>query len=147
MAKRARERADGAVLRELLIRHWDHRMQRWRISGHVYPFEQALKAGADVVVSSGRLAGALEHTGLRVDRFGDYGPDAGKAWLLGADDKLTLIEDHHVAEMDQRDFDELVEGHGPQLWRVGDAYDPAAAVEQHATWTAAIQASIKQVRK
>jgi hypothetical protein len=62
--------------RDLLTTLWDHRMQHWRIEGHVYPFEEALKAGGDVVVSSGRLAAALEHAGQRADRFDDGGPDA-----------------------------------------------------------------------
>ena len=57
-----------------------------------------MKAGGDVVVSSGRLAGALEHAGQRADRFDDGGPDAGRAWLLGRDDTLTEIRDEHVAE-------------------------------------------------
>jgi hypothetical protein len=143
----ARRRAAATPLRDMLVRRWDHQMQRWRIEGHPYPYEEFLKSGSDVVVSSGRLAAALEHAGLPADRFDDGGPDAGKPWLLGADDTLTEIRDEHVADMEQRDFDELVEGHGPQRWRVGDAYDPAAAVERHAEWTAAIEASIKQVRK
>jgi hypothetical protein len=109
---------------------------------HLYPQEQFLRSGADVVVSSGRLAAALEHAGLQADRFDDGGPDAGKPWLLGADDTLTEIRDEHVADMAQSDFDELVGSHGPERWRVGDAYDPAAAVERHAEWTAAIRARI-----
>jgi hypothetical protein len=103
----------------------------------------ALKAGGDVVVTSGRLANALEHAGQPADRFDDDGPDAGKVWLLGADDSLTLIEDHHVAEMEQDDFDELVDGAGPLRYRVGDAYDAVGAVERHRAWTAAIRASIR----
>jgi len=74
--------------------------------------------------------------------FDDGGPDAGKVWLLGADDTLTLIEDRHVAEMAQCDFDELVDGTGPLRHRVGDAYDPWAAVERHRAWTVAIRARI-----
>lgn len=65
------------------------------IEGHIYPFEQALKSGGDVVVSSGR------------------------AWLLGADDRLTMIEDHHVSDMAKADFDELVDGTGPLRYQVG----------------------------
>jgi hypothetical protein len=98
--------------RDLLTALWDHRMQHWRIEGHLYPHEVALRAGGDVVVSSGRLAAALEHAGQPADRFDDGAPDAGRAWLLGADDTLTEIRDEHVAEMEQRDFDALVEGLG-----------------------------------
>jgi hypothetical protein len=101
-----------------------------------------LRSGGDVVISSGKLAAALELAGLPADRFDDGGVDAGRAWLLGADDSLTLIEDHHVADMQQRDFDELVRGTGPFEYQVGDAYDPQAAVEQHRAWTAAIRAGI-----
>jgi hypothetical protein len=140
--RRTAPRADGAELRRVLIAQWDHTMQRWRIPGHRYPYEQALKAGADVLVTSGRLAAALEHAELPADRFDDGGPDAGRVWLLGADDSLTLIRDEHVAEMDQRDFDELVYGTGPLRYQVGDAYDPLAEVEQHRAWTAAIRARI-----
>jgi len=50
------------------------------------------------VVSSGRLAGALLHAGQPCQRFPDGGADAGKAWLLGADDTLTEIRDEHVAD-------------------------------------------------
>jgi hypothetical protein len=49
--------------------------------------------------------------------------------------------------MEQADFDELVDGTGPLPYQVGDAYDPAAAVEQHRAWTAAIGASMQQGRK
>ena len=141
---RARSRVGrGATpLRDLLVAHWDHKMVRWRIDGHRYPYEQALKSGADVVVDAGRLADALRHAGQAADRFEDGGPDAGRVWLLGADDVLSLIEDHHVAETDQADFDELLAGTGPLRHRVGDAYDPAAAVAQHAAWTATIRTRI-----
>ena len=61
---------------------------------------------------------------------------------MGADDTLTEIRDEHVADWEQPDFDELVRGTGPLQYRVGDAYDPAAAVERHAAWTAAIRAAI-----
>jgi hypothetical protein len=117
-------------------------MQHWRIPGHLYPFEEFLKAGGDVVVSSGRLAAALEHAGHVADRFDDGGPDAGKPWLLGADDTLTEIRDEHISDMEQADFDELVRGTGPFGYEAGDAYDPAAAVERHAAWTAEIRARI-----
>jgi hypothetical protein len=49
--------------------------------------------------------------------------------------------------MEQADFDEFVEGRGPLSYQAGDAYDHAAAVERHRAWTAAIRASIEQVRK
>jgi hypothetical protein len=38
------------------------------------------------------------------------GSTPGRRGLLGADDVLTLIEDEHVAEMAQADFNELVRG-------------------------------------
>jgi hypothetical protein len=138
----APRRRRGAMLRGMLVRQWDDRMQRWRIEGHVYPYEIALKSGGDVVVSSGRVADALRHAGLGADRFDDDGADAGKVWLLGADDSLTEIRDEHVAAMDQRDFDALVDGTGPLRRRAGDAHDPHAAVAQHAAWTAAIRAAM-----
>jgi hypothetical protein len=140
-----RTRRKVADWRGLLIAQRDDFMQHWRIPGHLYPFEEFLKAGGDVVVSSGRLAAALEHAGHAAGRFDDGGADAGKPWLLGADDTLTEIRDEHVADMEQSDFDELVTGTGLR-WRLDDAYE-AAAVERHRAWTAAIRASIKQVRK
>lgn len=97
MTKRTRRKV--ADWRGLLVELWDHRMQRWCIEGHLYPFEEALKSGADVVISSGRLAAALEHAGHAADRFDDGGPDAGKPWLLRADGSLTEIRDQHVADM------------------------------------------------
>ena len=90
----------------------------------MYPCEEFLKSGCDVVVSSKRLARALAHAGQAADRFDYDGPDADKAWLLGADDRLTEIRDEHVAEMAQADFDELVEGIGPLRRRVSDVYKP-----------------------
>jgi hypothetical protein len=126
------------------VEHWDHRMTYWRISGHLYPQEVALRSGGDVVVCTATLASALERAGRSSDQFDD---DDRRVWLLGADDSLTLVEDHHVADMEQADFDELVEGRGPLSYQVGDAYDPAAAVERHAEWTAAIRAAIERGRK
>jgi hypothetical protein len=122
-------------------------MERWRIEGHLYPFEQALKSGADVVVSSARLADALEYAGQPCERFdasplGGAGPDADKAWLLGADDTLTEIRDEHVADMEQREFDELVEGLGTSRTLAWDADDPQAAVAAYAVLTAAISAAM-----
>jgi hypothetical protein len=70
------------------------------------------------------------------------GPDAHKAWLLGADDSLTEIRDEHVAEMEQREFDELVEGLGTSRTLAWDADDPQAAVTAYAALTAAIKARI-----
>jgi hypothetical protein len=126
-------------LRELLLAYFDP--GRWRIPGHFYPYEVALKSGGDVVVTSGRLANALERAGLPAGRFDNDGPDGGRAWLLGADDSLTEILDAHVAEMAQADFDELVVGRGPLSYEVDD-YDPIARVELHRGWTAAIRANI-----
>jgi hypothetical protein len=137
-----RRRRGATPLRNLLCVHWDDRMERWRIEGHLYPYEIALKSGGDVVVSSGRLADALRYAGLGADRFDDDGADAGKVWLLGADDSLTEIRDEHVAAMDQRDFDALVDGTGPLRRRADDVKDPQAAVAQHAAWTAAIKAAM-----
>src|ERR1700761_2110366 len=137
-----RRRRGATPLRDMLVRHWDHRMQRGRIEGHLYPYELALKSGGDVVVSGGRLADALRHAGQADDRFDDDGADADKVWLLGGDDSLTEIRDVHVAAMDQRDFDALVDGTGPLRRRAGDAHDPHAAVAQHAAWTAAIRAAM-----
>jgi hypothetical protein len=145
---RSRPRAGrGATpLRGMLVRRWDDRMARWRIEDHTYPYEEFLKVGADVVVSSARLADALEYAGQPCERF-DEGPlhagcDAGKAWLLGADDTLTEIRDEHVAELEQREFDELVEGLGTSRTLAWDVDDPRAAVAVYAALTAAIRAKI-----
>jgi hypothetical protein len=135
-------RAGATPLRDALIARHDHDMERWRIQGHVYPCEEFLKSGCDVVVSSKRLARALAHAGQAADRFDYDGPDADKVWVLGADDRLTEIRDEHVAEMAQADFDELVEGIGPLRRRVSDVCDPHAAVERHRAWTAAIRAAM-----
>jgi hypothetical protein len=56
---------------------------------------------------------------------------------------LTLIEDHDVAEMGQREFDELVEGLGTSRTLAWDADDPQAAVAAYAALTPAIRASIR----
>jgi hypothetical protein len=94
------------------------------------------------VVSSGRLAGALLHAGQPCQRFADDGADADKAWLLGADDTLTEIRDEHVADLEQREFDELVEGLGTSRTLAWDADDPQAAVAAYAALTAAIRAKM-----
>jgi hypothetical protein len=145
--RRPASRAEGALLRELLTARWDHQMQYWRIEGHMYPYELALKAGSDLVVSSARIADALRHAGQPADRFDGggaltAGPDAFKTWLLGADDTLTEIRDEHVADMEQREFDELVEGLGTSRTLAWDADDPQAAVVAYAALTAAIRAKI-----
>jgi hypothetical protein len=144
---RARRGADGRLLRAMLISRWDETMQRWRIPGHPYGLEQALKSGADVVVTSGRLAAALELAGLPCDRFDTGGPDSCKPWLLGADDTLSEIRDEHVADMAQEDFDELVEGRGPSKTLAGSSYDPQAVVEKHRDWTAAIRGKLDTRRR
>jgi hypothetical protein len=138
---------DGAPLRDMLIADWDHSMEHCRIPDHAYPYEIALRSGGDVVVSSGRIADALRHAGQPCDRFDGggvivAGPDAFKVWLLGADDALSLIEDHHVAELGQREFDELVEGLGTSRTLAWDADDPQAAVAAYAALTAAIRAAM-----
>jgi hypothetical protein len=93
MARRRARKPDGEW-RRLLVAHWDHRMTYWRISRHLYPQEIALRAGDDVVVCTATLASALEHAGRSSDQFDD---DDRRVWLLcGADDSLTLVEDHHV---------------------------------------------------
>ena len=139
-------RCGATPLRNILTARWDHRMARWRIPGHPYPYEEFLKSGADVVVSSGRLADALQHAGQPCERFDDSplhaGPDADKAWLLGADDTLTEIRDEHVADLGQREFDELVAGLGTSRTLAWDADDPQAAVAAYAASTAAIRAAM-----
>ncbi|HME16653.1 MAG TPA: hypothetical protein VKG83_14630 [Mycobacterium sp.] len=137
-----RRRAGATPLRDLLVAHWDHKMTYWRIEGHPYPFEQALKSGADVVVDAGRLADALAHAGQAADRFDNGGADAGRVWLLGADDTLTLIDDRHVADLGQREFDELVAGLGTSRTLAWDADDPQAAVAAYAALTAAIRVAM-----
>ena len=83
--------ADG--LRELLVAEWEASMARWRIPGHVYAYEEALKAGRPVVVTSTRLLSAFMFAGLPANRFGFGGVDYEKQFLL--------------------DGDELSEWHGP----------------------------------
>src|SRR5579875_1950251 len=139
---RPRGGRSATPLRDVLIAHWHHKMARWRIDGHLYPHEQALRSDGDVVVDSARLADALEHAGKDAGRFTYAGADAGRVWLLGADDPLSLIEDRHVADMAQADFDELVDVTGPLRYRVGDSYDPGAAMAGHTVWTAEIRAAI-----
>ena len=46
--------ADG--LRELLVAEWEASMARWRITGHVYAYEEALKAGRPVDAEASGLA-------------------------------------------------------------------------------------------
>jgi hypothetical protein len=110
------------------------------------PLRASVEAGADVVVSSGRLAGVLRHAGRPCERFDDrpfgVGPNADKAWLLGADDTLTEIRDEHVADWEQREFDELVEGLGTSRTLAWDADDPQAAVAAYAALTATIRAKM-----
>jgi hypothetical protein len=60
-------------------------MTRWRIPGHVYAYEEALKAGRPVVVTSTRLLSAFMIAGLPANRFGFGGVDYEKQFLLDGD--------------------------------------------------------------
>jgi hypothetical protein len=78
--------AGGTGARALLIAEWDASMARWRIPGEVYAYEEALKNGGPVVISSARLLRALTLAGLPAKRFGFGGPDADKRLLLEGDE-------------------------------------------------------------
>jgi hypothetical protein len=71
---------------------------------------RALSAGRDVAVSGWAIADALRHVGRDPGRFGDEAADACRTFVLGGDDRLNVIEDRHVEDMDQEDFDELIAG-------------------------------------
>ena len=79
--------AGGTGARALLVAEWDASMTRWRIPGEVYAYEEALKGGQPVVISSARLLKALMLAGLpaAAKRFGFGGVDAGKWFLLDGD--------------------------------------------------------------
>lgn len=134
-------------LRDMLIARWDNGMARWRIPGHVYPLSTPSRSSrSPVAMLWSAASGWPTPAGPPASRVSGSttgpstpAPDAGKTWLLGADDTLTLIEDHHVAEFEQRDFDELVEGLGPSRTLAGDADDSWGAVELHAAWTRGIR--------
>ena len=61
-------------------------MKRWRIPGRVYAYEETLKGGGPVMVSSARLLKALMLAGLPANRFGFGGVDCEKWFLLEGDE-------------------------------------------------------------
>jgi hypothetical protein len=87
--------AGGTGARALLIAEWDASMTSWRIPGEVYAYEEALKSGGPVVVSSARLLKALMLAGLPANQFGYRGPNANKWFRLDGD---QLSEWHEPAD-------------------------------------------------
>ena len=84
---RRQQRSTG--LRQVLIQEWDRRTARWRIPGRICEYEEALKSGKPVVVSSSSMLRALMAAGLPTDRFAYGGADWGKTFLLDEHDRLT----------------------------------------------------------
>lgn len=87
-----RRRATATGLRELLVAECERSMQRWRIPGQVYEYEDALKSGAAVAVSSSRLMRAL--AGARLP-CGDYcygGRYFKSSFVLDERDQLSVVE-------------------------------------------------------
>jgi hypothetical protein len=76
----------GMGARALLIAEWNASMTRWRVPCEVYAYEDALKNGGSVVISSARLLRALMLAGLPANRFGYRGADADKQFLLDGDE-------------------------------------------------------------
>jgi hypothetical protein len=81
------QRNDG--LRDLLIAEWDRFMLRWRIPGRVSEYEEALKAGEPVGVSSSQLLRAFMHAGLPHRTLAYGGRDWGKSFVLDERDQLS----------------------------------------------------------
>jgi hypothetical protein len=81
------QRNDG--LRDLLIAEWDRSMLRWRIPGRICEYEEALKSGRPVVVSSSSMLRAFMAAGLPTGRLAYGGSDWGKTFLLDEHDRLT----------------------------------------------------------
>ena len=84
---RRQQRSTG--LRQVLIQEWDRGMARWRIPGRICEYEEALKAGKPVVVSSSSMLRAFMAAGLPTDRFAYGGPDWGKSFLLDERDQIS----------------------------------------------------------
>jgi hypothetical protein len=63
-----------------------------------------------------------------------------RTFVLGGDDRLNVIEDHHVDDMDQEEFDELVAGRGRLGVNAED--DQESAVARYSAWIAEIRAKI-----
>ncbi|WP_155946648.1 hypothetical protein [Mycobacterium sp. URHD0025] len=82
-------------IRALLVAEWDQGMKRWRIPGHIYEYEEALKGGRPVVISTDRLLSAFTLAGLPANRFGFGGVDHGKWFRLNGDE---LCEWHGPAD-------------------------------------------------
>jgi hypothetical protein len=76
-------------LRQVLIQEWDRGMARWRIPGRICEYEEALKSGKPVVVSSSSMLRAFMAAGLPTDRFAYCGSDWGKSFLLDERDQIS----------------------------------------------------------
>jgi hypothetical protein len=87
---RRQQRSTG--LRQILIAEWDRGMARWRIPGRICEYEEALKSGKLVVVSSSSMLRAFMAAGLPTDRFAYGGSDWGKSFVLDERDQLSELE-------------------------------------------------------
>jgi hypothetical protein len=76
-------------LRQLLIAQWDKSMLRWRIPGEVYAYEEALKGGEAVAVSSSRVMGALFSAGLPCNEYCFGGRYFKSVFVLDENDRLV----------------------------------------------------------
>src|SRR6478609_6330827 len=94
MPRRQQQRSTG--LRQVLIQEWDRGMVRWRIPGRVCEYEQALKAGKPVVVSSSSMLSAFLAAGLPADQFGYGGRHWRKSFLLDEHDQISEYSDDEV---------------------------------------------------
>jgi len=83
-----RREENSSGLRGLLVAEWDRSMARWRILGRVSEYEEALKSGAEVLVSSSQMLRALSLAGLSYRQFAYGGSGWGKTFMLDDRDQL-----------------------------------------------------------
>jgi hypothetical protein len=85
-------KSDG--LRRQLLADYRRSLERWRIPGKVYEKEEALAAGAPVVVDLSAVMCALSHMGLPCGDYTYEGKHGQKLFLLDEFDRLTeYVED------------------------------------------------------
>lgn len=90
MARR-RSSATAAGLRELLIAERERSSQRWHIPGRVCEYEEALRSGAAVGVSSAMLMRALFAARLPVDDFCHGGRYFKASFVLDERDQIQVL--------------------------------------------------------